>query len=94
MAPLDATVATSELDLKSPQSKQDEEGIVESINCTVREYCDVCVVFSDFTSLSDVEHHFVGLIKWEGENGVERELRIYSKIAHKWKQIATQLGLN
>ena len=33
------------------------------------------------------------LMKWKDENGVERELRIYSKIAHKWRQIATQLGL-
>ena len=32
------------------------------------------------------------LIKWEDENGVIKELRIYSKIAHKWRQIATQLG--
>ena len=47
---------------------------------------------SDFTSLADVEHHFVDLIKWEDENGVQRELRIYSKIPHKWRQIATRLG--
>ena len=47
---------------------------------------------SDLTSLTDVEHRFVDLIKWEDENGVERELRIYSKIAHKWRQIATRLG--
>ena len=47
---------------------------------------------SDFTSLPGVEHHFVDLIKWEDENGGERELRIYSKIAHKWRQIATRLG--
>ena len=32
------------------------------------------------------------LIKWEDENGVIKELRIYSKIAHKWRQIGTQLG--
>ena len=31
------------------------------------------------------------LIKWEDEKGVEQEFRIYSKIAHKWRQIATQL---
>ena len=47
---------------------------------------------SVFTSLTDVEHHFVDLIKWEDESGVRRELRIYSKIAHKWRQIATRLG--
>ena len=47
---------------------------------------------SDFTSLPDVEHHFVDLIKWEDENGVQRELRIYSKIAHMWERIATRLG--
>jgi hypothetical protein len=39
-----------------------------------------------------VEHH-VDLIKWKDENGVKRELRIYSKIAHKWEDIATRLGL-
>ena len=42
--------------------------------------------------LQDVEHRFVDLIKWEDEKGLKRELRIYSKIAHKWRQIATQLG--
>ena len=42
--------------------------------------------------LQDVEHRFVDLIKWEDENGLKRELRIYSKIAHKWRQIATRLG--
>ena len=47
---------------------------------------------SDFTSLLDVEHRFVDLIKWKDENGGERELRIYSKIAHRWRQIATRLG--
>ena len=42
--------------------------------------------------LQDIENRFVDLIKWEDENGVKRELRIYSKVAHKWRQIATQLG--
>ena len=42
--------------------------------------------------MQDVKHRFLDLIKWEDENGVKRELRIYSKIAHKWRQIATQLG--
>ena len=42
--------------------------------------------------LQDVEHRFVDLIKWEDEKGLKRELRIYSKIAHKWRQVATQLG--
>ena len=32
------------------------------------------------------------LIKWENDSGIVRELRIYSKVAHKWKQIATRLG--
>ena len=44
-------------------------------------------------NLQDVKHHFVDLIKWEDENGVKRELRIYSKVAHKWRQLATRLGL-
>ena len=38
-------------------------------------------------------HHFVHLIKWKDENGIKRELKIYSKVAHKWKEIATRLGL-
>ena len=42
--------------------------------------------------IQDVKHRFLDLIKWEDENGVKRELRIYSKIAHKWRQIATRLG--
>ena len=42
--------------------------------------------------MQDVKHRFLDLIKWEDENGVKRELRIYSKIAHKWRQIATRLG--
>ena len=32
------------------------------------------------------------LLKWEDESGVRRELKIYSKIAHRWRQIATRLG--
>ena len=50
------------------------------------------MTLSDFTSLPDVEHHFIDLIKWDDENGVKRELRVYSKIAHKWRQIASRLG--
>jgi hypothetical protein len=47
---------------------------------------------SDFTSLTGVEHHFIGLIEWEDENGAKKKLKIYSKTAHKWRQIATLLG--
>ena len=47
-------------------------------------------VFID--DLQNIEYRFVDLIKWEDENGVKREFRIYSKIAHKWRQIATLLG--
>ena len=47
----------------------------------------------DVNSLADVEHRFMHVIEWKDENGVEREFRIYSKIAHKWREIATQLGL-
>ena len=49
-------------------------------------------LFLDFSGLAGVEHHLVDLLKWEDENGVIRELKIYSKIAHRWRQIATQLG--
>ena len=42
--------------------------------------------------LQDIEHRFLDLIKWEDENGRKRELRIYRKIKHKWKQVAACLG--
>ena len=32
------------------------------------------------------------LIKWKDHNGVINNLRIYSKIAHMWRQIANLLG--
>ena len=48
---------------------------------------------SDLICITDIEHCFLDLIRWEDENGVNRELRIYPKIANKWRQIATQLGL-
>ena len=48
--------------------------------------------FSDLTGLAGVEHHLVDLLKWEDENGGIRELKIYSKIAHKWRKIAARLG--
>jgi hypothetical protein len=38
-------------------------------------------------------HHFLDLIKWKDENGLKKELRIYSKIGHRWKEIATRLGI-
>ena len=44
------------------------------------------------SGLPEVEHHLLDLIKWRDENGVTRELKIYSKIAHRWNQIATRLG--
>ena len=49
-------------------------------------------LISDLSGLPDIEHYFMDNIKWEDENEVKRELRIYSKIAHKWRQIATRLG--
>ena len=44
------------------------------------------------SDIPNIEHHLVDLIKWRDENGVTRELKIYSKIAHRWNQIATRLG--
>lgn len=41
---------------------------------------------SEFIDLS-VKHHFMTLIKWVDENDTVREFRIYSKIAHKWRQM-------
>ena len=45
--------------------------------------------------LSDlqVKNHHLGLIKWKDDNGAIKELKIYSKIAHKWDVIANRLGL-
>ena len=72
------------LDLRPPPSKRHKEVIIFE-DCT---HFDTSVDSSYFTNLRDIEHHFVDLIKWEDENGVQRELRIYSKIAHKWSEIA------
>lgn len=33
------------------------------------------------------------LIKWKDENGKERVLKVYSRSADKWEDIATRLGL-
>ena len=33
------------------------------------------------------------LLRWKAESdGVVRELKIYSRVAHKWRQVATRLG--
>ena len=45
------------------------------------------------SGLPDFEFSLLDLIKWEDENGKEREFRIYSEIGHKWREIATRLGL-
>ena len=50
------------------------------------------IYFSLSEFIDPVKHHFMTLIKWVDENGTVREFRIYSKIAHKWRQIATLLG--
>ena len=52
------------------------------------------MLFTDFIDLAGVEHYFLDQIKWENENGDIKVLKIYSKIAHKWSQIATRLGFN
>lgn len=46
----------------------------------------------DISSFPGVEHHLLDLLKWEDENGTTRELKLYTKIAHKWNKIATRLG--
>ena len=51
-----------------------------------------CIALIDFTDLPGVEHYFLDQIKWKNKNGDIKELKIYSKIAHKWSQIATRLG--
>ena len=49
------------------------------------------LLFSDCMNC-DVEHHTVDQVWWIDNNGDTKELRTYHKIAHKWRQIATQLG--
>ena len=39
-----------------------------------------------------VLHHLLDMIEWEDEEGSIRELRIYSRITHKWQRITTRLG--
>ena len=46
----------------------------------------------DISSLPGVEHHLLDSLKWEDENGTNKQLKIYDKIAHKWNKIATRLG--
>ena len=41
-----------------------------------------------------VQHHYLGLLKWKDENGTIKELKIYSRVAHKWNQVATLLGFD
>ena len=53
----------------------------------------IVLYFIDFSDLPSVQHHFLELIKWKDEDGVEKKLRIYSEIAHKWRQIASLMGL-
>ena len=81
---------TSNLRPQTDIKKVDINYYYYKINCI--HFFTPVLTLSDFISLTDVEHHFVDLIKWEDENGVKRELRVYSKIAHKWRQIATRLG--
>ena len=42
--------------------------------------------------LPTIASHHLNLFKWEDENGVKHELRIYSEISHKWREIAGLLG--
>lgn len=34
------------------------------------------------------------LIKWEDENGAPQEIRVFSKVAHKWSLMASTLGFS
>lgn len=43
--------------------------------------------------LLPVSNHLLDMIKWEDKDGSIRELRIYSRISHKWQKIATRLGI-
>ena len=78
-------------DLRPPVSKR-HKGI-GTVQCYTSPFEHlVFLFFLDLTGLAGVEHHLVDLLKWEDENRVIRELKIYSKIAHRWRQIATRLG--
>lgn len=40
-----------------------------------------------------IENHLLQLIEWEDANGARRELKVYKRIAHKWKSLGILLGL-
>ena len=41
-----------------------------------------------------VQHHCLELLRWRDENDTTRELKLYSRVAHRWNQIATLLGFD
>ena len=47
---------------------------------------------TDCQYLPTVAPHHLNLLEWEDKNGDKHELRIYSEISHKWRQIAELLG--
>ena len=50
-------------------------------------------MFSGCDDIDGVEHKYLNQLKWQqNELGCEKYLRLYSRIAHKWEQIAAHLG--
>lgn len=46
---------------------------------------------SDYNSLP-VEHQYLNQLMWLHETGIEKQLKLYSRISHKWELVATLLG--
>ena len=48
---------------------------------------------SDCNGLADVEHQYLDLLKWQQhELSCVNQLKLYSRVSHKWELIATRLG--
>ena len=51
------------------------------------------IFISGCNDLYDVEHQYLDLLRWWHELSGEKQLRLYSIISHRWKRIATRLGI-
>ena len=49
--------------------------------------------FSDCNRLP-VEPQYLNRLTWLPEAGIQKQLNLYSRILHKWEQVATLLGLD
>ena len=66
---------------------------VTVIVCTCRTIIIVLLFPSDCNRLP-VEPQYLNWLTWLHEAGIQKQLNLYSRISHKWEQIATLLGLD